>query len=109
MCCNNGYTLDRTKEGKPSKLYSDLLKLYNGDTQKAIQKKASYFTGIFTDKNGKWYEDDFEISDENKDAYDENGEPKVSEELFNVKEEHDRKPKIIRTEQHWLNADMYIT
>nr|DAE41948.1 MAG TPA: hypothetical protein [Bacteriophage sp.] len=40
LCCNNGYTLDKTKDGKPSKLYNDLLEYYKGDVTKAVQKKA---------------------------------------------------------------------
>lgn len=79
LCCNNGFTLDKTKDGKPSNLYTDLLKLYNGDVSKALQKKALYFTEAFTKHEGMWFEDGFEMSDKNRDKFDENGEPKLSE------------------------------
>lgn len=75
LCCNNGYTLDKTKDGKPSKLYNDLLEYYKGDVTKAVQKKAQLFTSEFTKDYGQWYQDGYEISDEYKDVFDENGEP----------------------------------
>lgn len=75
LCCNNGYTLDKTKDGKPSKLYNDLLEYYKGDVTKAVQKKAQLFTSEFTNDYGQWYQDGYEISDEYKDVFDENGEP----------------------------------
>lgn len=75
LCCNNGYTLDKTKDGKPSKLYNDLLEYYKGDVTKAVQKKAQLFTSEFTNDYGQWYQDGYEISDEYKNVFDENGEP----------------------------------
>ncbi len=75
LCCNNGYTLDKTKEGKSSKLYNDLLEYYKGDVNKAEQKKAQLFTSDFTDTYGKWFQDGFEIQEQYKDIFDENGEP----------------------------------
>ena len=75
LCCNNGYTLDKTKDGKPSKLYNDLLEYYKGDVTKAVQKKAQLFTSEFTKDYGQWYQDGYEMSDEYKDVFDENGEP----------------------------------
>lgn len=75
LCCNNGYTLDKTKEGKSSKLYNDLLEYYKGDVNKAEQKKAQLFTSDFTDTYGKWFQDGFEIQEQYKDVFDENGEP----------------------------------
>lgn len=75
LCCNNGYTLDKNKDGKPSKLYNDLLEYYKGDVTKAVQKKAQLFTSEFTNDYGQWYQDGYEISDEYKNVFDENGEP----------------------------------
>lgn len=75
LCCNNGYTLDKTKEGKSSKLYNDLLEYYKGDVNKAEQKKAQLFTSDFTDTYGKWFQDGFEIQEQYKDVFDENREP----------------------------------
>lgn len=82
LCCNNGYTLDKTKDGKPSKLYNDLLEYYKGDVTKAVQKKAQLFTSEFTKDYGQWYQDGYEISDEYKDAFDENGEPLLHDTYF---------------------------
>lgn len=82
LCCNNGYTLDKTKDGKPSKLYNDLLEYYKGDVTKAVQKKAQLFTSEFTKDYGQWYQDGYEISDEYKDAFDENGEPLLHNTYF---------------------------
>ena len=82
LCCNNGYTLDKTKDGKPSKLYNDLLEYYKGDVTKAVQKKAQLFTSEFTKDYGQWYQDGYEISDEYKDVFDENGEPLLHNTYF---------------------------
>ena len=82
LCCNNGYTLDKTKDGKPSKLYNDLLEYYKGDVTKAVQKKAQLFTSEFTKDYGQWYQDGYEISDEYKGAFDENGEPLLHNTYF---------------------------
>lgn len=75
LCCNNGFTLDKTKDGKPSQLYNDLLKHYDGDVKKALIKKSQLFTSDFTNDYGKWYDDGFEISEESKNIFDGNGEP----------------------------------
>lgn len=82
LCCNNGYTLDKTKDGKPSKLYNDLLEYYKGDIRKATQKKAQLFTSDFTDTYGQWYQDGYKMSDEYKDVFDENGEPSLHDTYF---------------------------
>ena len=82
LCCNNGYTLDKTKDGKPSKLYNDLLEYYKGDVTKAVQKKAQLFTSEFTKDYGQWYQDGYEISDEYKGVFDENGEPLLHNTYF---------------------------
>lgn len=82
LCCNNGYTLDKTKDGKPSKLYNDLLEYYKGDVTKAVQKKAQLFTSEFTKDYGQWYQDGYEISDEHKDVFDENREPLLHNTYF---------------------------
>lgn len=84
LCCNNGYTLDKTKDGKPSKLYNDLLEYYKGDVTKAVQKKAQLFTSEFTKDYGQWYQDGYEISDEYKEAFDENGEPLLHNTYFGI-------------------------
>lgn len=82
LCCNNGYTLDKTKDGKPSKLYNDLLEYYKGDVRKATQKKAQLFTSDFTDDYGEWFQDGYKVSDEYKDVFDENGEPVLHDTYF---------------------------
>lgn len=82
LCCNNGYTLDKTKDGKPSKLYNDLLEYYKGDVTKATQKKAQLFTSDFTNDYGEWFQDGYKVSDEYKDVFDENGEPVLHDTYF---------------------------
>lgn len=94
LCCNNGYTLDKTKDGKPSKLYNDLLEYYKGDVTKAVQKKAQLFTSEFTNDYGQWYQDGYEISDEHKDVFDENGEPLLHNTHFGTEDN-----KILLDEQ----------
>ena len=94
LCCNNGYTLDKTKDGKPSKLYNDLLEYYKGDVTKAVQKKAQLFTSEFTNDCGQWYQDGYEISDEYKDVFDENGEPLLHNTHFGTEDN-----KILLDEQ----------
>lgn len=100
LCCNNGFTLDKTKDGKSSNLYADLLKLYNGDVSKALQKKALYFTEVFTQYEGLWFEDGFKMSDENRDKFDENGEPKLSK---LAKQAASSSPKISENSQQKSN------
>lgn len=64
---NNGNPIDQTKDGKPSKLFADLLQYYNGDRQAAIKGRAKTFTNTFK----TWF-------DKSK-ALDENGEPVITE------------------------------
>lgn len=64
---NNGNPIDQTKDGKPSKLFSDLLQYYNGDRAAAIKGKAKTFTETFS----MWFE--------GSTAIDENGEPIITE------------------------------
>lgn len=51
---NNGNPIDQTKDGKPSKLFSDLLQYYNGDRQAAIKGRAKTFTNTFKQWFGDW-------------------------------------------------------
>lgn len=60
---NNGYHLDKTRDGKPSKLFSDLVGLSNRN--KAIEIKAKTLSNAFK----QWFGDSKVI--------DENGEPLV--------------------------------
>lgn len=64
---NNGNPIDQTKDGKPSKLFSDLLQYYNGDRAAAIKGRAKTFTKTFS----TWFE--------GSTAIDENGEPIITE------------------------------
>lgn len=64
---NNGNPIDQTKDGKSSKLFSDLLQYYNGDRAAAIKGKAKTFTKTFS----TWFE--------GSTAIDENGEPIITE------------------------------
>ena len=98
LCCNNGYTLDKTKDGKPSKLYNDLLEYYKGDVRKATQKKAQLFTSDFTDDYGEWFQDGYKMSDEYKDVFDENGEPVLHDTYFGTSDN-----KIYLEEQKQTN------
>jgi len=51
---NNGYGLDKAPNGEPSKLFSDLLKHYNGDRVAAIQAKARTYSESFRNWFGDW-------------------------------------------------------
>ena len=51
---NNGNPIDQTKDGKPSKLFSDLLQYYNGDRAAAIKGRAKTFTKGFKSWFGDW-------------------------------------------------------
>ena len=51
---NNGFDLDKTLKGQPSKLFSDLLSHYNGDEAQAIRAKAKLFTNSFRNWFGDW-------------------------------------------------------
>lgn len=70
---NNGNPIDQTKDGKPSKLFSDLLQYYNGDRAAAIKGKAKTFTETFSMWFGDWLHDPNNSSK----IVDENGEPKL--------------------------------
>lgn len=70
---NNGNPIDQTKDGKPSKLFSDLLQYYNGDRAAAIKGKAKTFTETFKMWFGDWLHDPNNSSK----IVDENGEPKL--------------------------------
>ena len=51
---NNGYGLDKAPNGADSKLFSDLLKHYNGDRVAAIQAKARTYSESFRNWFGDW-------------------------------------------------------
>ena len=71
---NNGYGLDKTPNGQPSKLFSDLLSHYNGDRNAAIQTKAKVYSEAFKNWFGDWLSDD--KTNVSK-VVDENGEPLI--------------------------------
>ena len=50
---NEGNAIDRAPNGAPSKLFSDLLKHFNGDRKAAIQTKAKVFSKSFK----TWFSD----------------------------------------------------
>lgn len=60
---NNGYDLSLTPDGKPSKLFSDLLEHFNDDRQTAIQQKAKIFSDQF--KNGFQSNSEFKRKSDN--------------------------------------------
>ena len=71
---NNGYGLDKTPNGQPSKLFSDLLSHYNGDRNAAIQAKAKVYSEAFKNWFGDWLSaDKTNVSK----VVDENGEPLI--------------------------------
>ena len=71
---NNGYGLDKTPNGQPSKLFSDLLSHYNGDRNAAIQAKAKVYSEAFKNWFGDWLSaDKTNVSK----VVDENQEPKL--------------------------------
>lgn len=51
---NNGNGIDKAPNGEPSKLFSDLLKHYNGDRVAAIQAKARTYSNSFRNWFGDW-------------------------------------------------------
>ena len=71
---NNGHGLDKTPNGQPSKLFSDLLSRYNGDRNAAIQAKAKVYSEAFKNWFGDWLSDD--KTNVSK-VVDENGEPLI--------------------------------
>lgn len=71
---NNGYGLDKAPNGQPSKLFSDLLRHYNGDRNAAIRAKAKVYSKAFKDWFGDWLaEGKTNVSK----VVDENGEPLI--------------------------------
>ncbi len=71
---NNGYGLDKAPNGAESKLFVDLLSLYNGDRTKALKAKAKTYSNEFKEWFGDWIQED--KTDVSK-VVDENGEPLV--------------------------------
>lgn len=69
---NNGYDLDKAPNGAESKLYKDLLDLFNGDERQALIAKAKTYLQPFFNWFGNWTGDD--KTDVSK-VVDENGEP----------------------------------
>ena len=51
---NNGYGLDKAPNGEPSKLYNDLMKLYNNDHIMAIRAKSMVYSDSFKNWFGDW-------------------------------------------------------
>ena len=51
---NNGYGLDKAPNGEPSKLYNDLLSIYNNDHFMAIRAKAMVYSDSFKNWFGDW-------------------------------------------------------
>lgn len=70
---NNGYGLDKAPNGEPSKLFSDLLKHYNGDKVAAFQAKSKVYSKSFKEWFGDWINNPNEASK----VVDENGEPLI--------------------------------
>jgi hypothetical protein len=77
---NNGYTLDLTPQGTPSKLYNSLLQLegIDGNTEEALKTKAKVYTSSFIATFGDWLNN---YSEFNTDV-DQNGEPSVNLSIF---------------------------
>lgn len=70
---NNGYGIDKAPNGEPSKLFSDLLKHYNGDKVAALQAKSKVYSKSFKEWFGDWINNPNEASK----VVDENGEPLI--------------------------------
>lgn len=69
---NNGNPIDKTPDGKDSKLFNDLLELYNNDRSLAIKAKANVYSEAFRNWFGDWLNvDKTNVSK----VVDENGEP----------------------------------
>lgn len=68
------YGIDKAPNGAPSRLFSDLLKHYNGDRDAAIKAKAKTVTDAFKAWFGDWLSED--KTDVSK-VVDENGEPLI--------------------------------
>ena len=54
LAMNNGYSLDCDPEGKPSKLYQDILNACGGNVRTAILEKAVYYSQKYLTRNGDW-------------------------------------------------------
>ena len=73
---NNGYDLDLAPNGKPSKLYQDLLIKHNDNSESAIVEKAKTYSPEFRERFGDWLsQDNTAISEK----LDDNGEPLIGE------------------------------
>ena len=70
---NNGNAIDKAPNGAQSKLFQDLLQLFNGDRTQAIRAKAKVYGGPFMQWFGDWINDPVNASK----VVDENGEPMV--------------------------------
>ena len=70
---NNGYGIDRAPNGQPSKLFSDLLKHYNGDREATLRAKSKVYSTAFKQWFGDWVNDPLGSSK----VVDENNEPLV--------------------------------
>ena len=51
---NNGYGLDMAPNGEPSKLYNDLLSIYNNDHFMALRAKSMVYSDSFKNWFGDW-------------------------------------------------------
>lgn len=71
---NGGNAIDKAPNGAQSKLFDDLLSLFNGDKQKAIQAKAKVYSSSFFNWFGDWTSESKENVSK---VVDENGEPFV--------------------------------
>lgn len=79
---NNGNAIDKAPNGAESKLFYDLLKLFNGDRTAAIQAKARIYSQSFLNWFGDWINDPTNASK----VVDENGEPLVVYRGGNIKD-----------------------
>jgi sulfur carrier protein ThiS len=72
---NNGYSLDKTPNGKKSNLYESILALpeVNGNTEIANKLKSLIYSNNFTNWFGDWVNN----PEESSKIVDENGEPKL--------------------------------
>lgn len=54
---NGGHDLDKNPDGSDSKMFADLMRMYNNDRQLALIDRLSAYNVQFTDNYGKWYLD----------------------------------------------------
>ena len=71
---NNGNPIDKSPNGQDSKLFSDLLKKFNGDRSRAIALKSKTYTNRFKESFGDWVGS----SNVSEDKLDDNNEPLLS-------------------------------